>query len=103
MRTGLKWLILFPLIARGAETLNLKDPLAEKGFQHFYNLEYDEALASFTEQAAKDPASPDAQNHIAQTIIFREMFRAGKLDTDLITSNNSFLKMSKLVLIPTDE
>ena len=90
-------------MASGAETLHLKDPLAEQGFQHFYNLEYDQALASFTEQAAKDPASPDAQNHIAQTIIFCEMFRAGKLDTDLITSNNSFLKMSKLVLIPTDE
>lgn len=103
MHTGLKWLILFPLAASGADTSRLNDPLAERGFQHFYNLEYDQALAAFTEQADKDPASPDAQNHIAQTILFREMFRAGKLDTDLITSNNGFLKTSKVKLSAEDD
>jgi hypothetical protein len=103
MRTALKWLILVPLIASGAQTPHFADPLEERGFRHFYNLEYGQALDAFSEQAAKDPSSPDAQNHIATTILFREMFRAGKLDSDLITSNNSFLKMSKLKLDAADE
>src|SRR5579864_6592597 len=55
------------------------DPLENPGFQHFYNLEYDEALAAFAAQSAKDPQAPEPYNYIAQTILFRQMFRTGAL------------------------
>jgi tetratricopeptide (TPR) repeat protein len=79
------------------------DPLENPGFQHFYNLEYDEALADFTAQAARNPALPDAYNHIAQTILFRQMYRSGALESDLITSANSFLRRSKMVFSSADD
>ena len=50
--------------------------------------------------AAKDPNSPDVQNHIAQTILYREMFRAGMLQTQMLGSSNSFLKTPKLKMSP---
>src|SRR5271170_7249428 len=74
------------------------EPLTDSGFQHFYNLEYDEALADFVAQTARDPDSADAQNHVANTILFRQMYRAGSLDSDLIGSANSFLRRPKLNL-----
>ena len=72
------------------------------GFEHFYNLEYDEALADFNAQAAKEPGAPDAFNHIAQTILFRQMFRSGALESDLIAAN-SFLRRPKLALGAADQ
>lgn len=79
------------------------DPLADPSFQHFYNLEYDEALASFRAEAARDPSSADTWNHIAQTILFRQMYRAGSLETDLIGAANSFLRRPKMYLSPGDQ
>src|SRR5512147_1406640 len=72
------------------------DPLAAPGFQHFYNLEYDEALAYFRAEAARNPDSPDVYNHIAQTILYREMFRSGALESELVTGSNPFLRRAGL-------
>jgi tetratricopeptide (TPR) repeat protein len=79
------------------------DPLENPGFLHFYNLEYDEALAAFTAQSAKDPGSPEPYNYIAQTVLFREMFRSGALGSDLITSANSFIHRPKMVFTAADQ
>lgn len=104
MISQLTWLTLITFICVRAETARLNDPLADPGFQHFYNLEYDEALNSFIKDAARNPSSPDACNHIAQTIIIRQMYRSGALESDLVTGGtNSFLKRPKLVLSPADD
>ena len=79
------------------------DPLENPGFQHFYNLEYDEALAAFMGQSAQDPESPDIYNHIAQTIVFRQMLRSGVLGSDLINSANFFLSGPKLNFNAADQ
>lgn len=79
------------------------DPLENPGFQHFYNLEYDEALAVFMAQSAKDPESPDIYNHIAQTVVFRQMLRSGVLGSDLINSANFFLTGPKLTFSAADQ
>ncbi len=70
---------------------------AQPGFELFYNLQYDAALAAFTEQAARDPSSPDVYNHIAQTVLYREMYRAGMLSSDFI-GGTQFVRQPKLVL-----
>jgi len=79
------------------------NPLADAGFEHFYSLEYDQALESFQAEAAQNPSSPDALNHIAQTIMFRQIYRAGELESDLVTSANSFLFRPKIKLSTVDQ
>lgn len=80
-----------------------QDSYVEGGFQHFYNLEYDAALADFHAEAAKNPNSPEALNHIAQTILYREMFRNGALETQMVTGNNPFLRRKEMKINPADD
>src|ERR1700733_12589306 len=77
--------------------------LDDASFDHFYNLEYDQALAGFLARAAKAPASADVENHIAQTILFREMFRAGMLQSQMLTTSNSFLRMPRIEMSSADQ
>ena len=74
--------------------------LVQEGWDHFYNLEYDQAIADFERAIAQDPTSPDLHNHLAQTIVFKEMFRNGALESELVSGNNSLLRRPKLN--PTD-
>ena len=97
MRQALGWLILLPALAAA------QDPLAESGFVHFYNLEFGEALAAFHAEAAQLPDSADAYNHIAQTILYREMFRSGALESQLVTGTNPFLRRAKMNPSPADD
>jgi hypothetical protein len=75
---------------------------AQPGFTEFYNLQYDDALAIFFAQAGKHPSSPNDQNHIAQTILYREMYRAGMLSSDFF-GGTKFVHQPKLPLSDADE
>src|SRR6266540_1281065 len=77
--------------------------LIDQGFDHFYNLEYDEAIAVFDQAIAQNPGNPDLHNHMAQSLIFREMFRDGALESELVSGNNSFLRRAKLNPSPETE
>ena len=82
---------------------SLRDTVASQpGFEYFYNLEYDQALTVFTEQASRDPSSADNYNHIAQTILYREMYRAGMLSSDFI-GGTKFIHQPKLPLSAEDK
>jgi tetratricopeptide (TPR) repeat protein len=70
--------------------------LVEEGWDHFYNLEYDQAISDFERAIAQNPDSPDLHNHLAQTIVFKEMFRNGALESELVSGNNSLLRRPKL-------
>jgi tetratricopeptide (TPR) repeat protein len=72
------------------------EDLVSEGFDHFYNLEYDQALSIFQKAAARNPDFPDPHNHIAETLLFREMFRDGALESELVSGDNSFLRRPKL-------
>jgi len=67
-----------------------------KGFDHFYNLEYDEAVAEFERQIAAHPQDPEPYNHLAQSLLYREMLRAGALESELVTGANPFLRREKM-------
>jgi len=84
------WVLLFLPIAAGAQ-----DNSIEQGFNHFYNLEYDEAIQAFRRAIVAQPDSPDLHNHLAQCLLFREMFRNGALESELVSGNNSFLRRPK--------
>ncbi len=91
-------IVLIPLVFAQGGHLSEQSVLDDASFDHFYNLEYDQALAGFEADARKAPESADARNHIAQTILFREMFRAGMLQSQMLASDNSFLKMPKIAM-----
>jgi len=99
-RAGLASLFLVAAFGSAAE---LPAVLKQPAFQHFYNLEFDQALAIFTERAAREPDSPEVQNLIAQAVILRAMHRAGLLDTSNLNEKNPFLHRPKLQLTPDDE
>src|SRR5262249_13102110 len=77
-------------------SLDAEETLVPRGFDHFYNLEYDQALALFQEASSRDPNSSDVHNHIAETILFREMLRDGSLESELISGDNPFLRRAKM-------
>jgi len=73
------------------------------GLEHFYNLEYDEAAAEFRKEAAAKPDDAAAWNHIAMSILYREMFRFGALESELVSGTNPFLRRAKMNPSPADQ
>lgn len=69
-----------------------QDPLADPGWVAFYNLDFETSIAAFRGQAAAAPRSPSARNHLAQALLYREMYRSGALESELVTGANSFLR-----------
>ncbi|MBZ5582580.1 MAG: hypothetical protein LAQ30_10325 [Acidobacteriia bacterium] len=80
-----------------------QDASIQQGFDHFYNLDFDEAILDFQRAIARQPNLPDLHNHLAQTLVFREMYRNGALESELVSGNNSFLRRPKLNPAPETE
>ncbi len=74
----------------------------DPGFEAFYNNDYDRALTFFQTQAAIHPDDPDQRNHVAQAILYRELFRNGSLESQLVTGSNAFLRRSKVEISSQD-
>ncbi len=85
-------LLTFSLSVHGASL----DDAAKTAFDHFYNLEYDQSIAGFEAIAKANPQSPEPHNAIAQSLLYREMFRNGALESELVSGNNSFLRSPKV-------
>src|SRR5262249_19745782 len=66
------------------------DANTRKGFDHFYNLEYDKAIHEFELAQQAHPDDPFAVNHLLAAIIFKELYRIGALDTEAYAAD-SFL------------
>src|SRR5450432_3551210 len=67
-----------------------------QGFQHFYNLEYPQALAWFQAESGRNPQDPEPYTHVAQTLLYAEMFRNGALESELVSGSNPFLRRAGL-------
>ena len=70
--------------------------LVEDGWDHFYNLEYDAAIGDFERAMSQDPNSPDLHNHLAEAIVFKEMYRNGALESEMVSGNNSLLRRARM-------
>jgi hypothetical protein len=79
-----------------------QEDLVARGYQHFYNLQYDDSVADFKRQVQLAPDDAGGYNHLAQAILYRDMFRAGALESELVTGNNPFLRRSKVDASPED-
>jgi tetratricopeptide (TPR) repeat protein len=96
---GKLWFLVVALLS----TAHGQPASVEEGFNDFYNLDYDQAIAVFEKSILADPGDPDIHNHLAQTLIFREMYRDGALESELVSGNNSFLRRPKLNPTPEIE
>jgi len=79
-----------------------EDPLKNPGFVYFYNLEYTQAIDTFAREVKDDPSNPRTYNHLAQAILYREMFRNGALESQLVTGSNPFLRQPKMRISAED-
>jgi tetratricopeptide (TPR) repeat protein len=70
--------------------------LVDEGWDHFYNLEYDAAIADFERAIAQDPNSPDLHNHLAEAVVFKEMYHNGALESEMVSGNNSLLRRARM-------
>jgi Flp pilus assembly protein TadD len=52
-----------------------EDPPVERGYAHFYNLDFDEAIADFQGAIALHPNDPELHNHLAPAMCARILWR----------------------------
>jgi tetratricopeptide (TPR) repeat protein len=93
---ALTGLLCLYLLAPAAGTIYAADPLVDQGMEAFYNLDYETALSSWEKALAADPSNPQRHNNIAYALLYREMFRNGALESELVSGNNSFIRRAKL-------
>ncbi len=95
------FLLLGCTLRSSAEPLpKLQDPLDNPGFVAFFNNEYDKAIAYFSREITAHPNDPDQYNHLAQSILYQEMYRNGSLESQLVSGNNAFLRRQKMTVTP---
>ncbi|MGB8887454.1 MAG: hypothetical protein WCC87_12075 [Candidatus Korobacteraceae bacterium] len=75
------------------------DANTRKGFDHFYNLEYDKSIHEFELAQQAHPDDPFAVNHTLAGVIFKELLRIGALDTEAY-AGDTFL--TKQAVAPVD-
>jgi tetratricopeptide (TPR) repeat protein len=75
------------------------DPITRKGADYFYNLEYDKSIQQFEIALKAHPDDPFAVNHLISSVMFKELYRIGALDTELYSADGF---ISKKQFSPTD-
>jgi tetratricopeptide (TPR) repeat protein len=76
------------------------DPDTRKGYEYFYNLEYDKAIHEFELAQAAHPDDPFALNHLLAAVVFKELYRIGALDTESYAGDNFLTKKLAAPLDP---
>jgi len=61
------------------------DATSRSGFEHFYSLEYDQAIQDFQQGLKDTPDDPNKVNYLLEAVLFRELYRYNALDTRLYT------------------
>ncbi|MBI3934163.1 MAG: tetratricopeptide repeat protein [Acidobacteria bacterium] len=89
--------VQFPLHA--AMTAEESQRVLAAALEHFYNLEYDQAIATFERLREDDPRNPKWQNHVALGYFYKQLLHGGALEGDLFGASNRFFRKKKF---PTD-
>jgi tetratricopeptide (TPR) repeat protein len=66
------------------------DPQVDAAFDRFYNLEYDRSIQEFERVLDRRPSDPSAVNHLLSTILMRELYRMGAMNSGEY-ANDSFI------------
>lgn len=91
------------LLAAFACQLSAAAPPISKGFDHFYNLEYEQAIGEFDKEIRDRPNDPFSYTHLAQALLYRELFNAGALETELVSGSNVSLARTKILASPAEQ
>jgi tetratricopeptide (TPR) repeat protein len=93
--------LVFPLDLQ-ARSLRDKEFMAKavRGFEQFYNVDYDEAARSFEELQALYPEHPAPPVYIASVIWLRELFEREELDLRRFVSPTYFTQASSRTMDP---
>lgn len=85
----LLFLLIFGLFcpnsAPASDQVRVLDAVSRSGFQHFYSLEYDQAIADFQKGIRDNPDDPNRVNYLMEAILFRELYKYNALDTRMYT------------------
>jgi tetratricopeptide (TPR) repeat protein len=80
-----------PTAISGSATVSAThDSLTGAAFDHFYNMDYDRAIAEFGKALDRRPNDPSAVNHLLTAVLLRELYRMGAMNTGEY-SNDSFI------------
>ena len=105
MRALLLLLLFAPLSPAAAQTTTptprsvQHDPQTDAAFDDFYNMQYDRATQGFEKILEKHPDDPFALNHLLTTILMRDLYDTGAMNTGDY-SNDSFIGRAPR---PTDQ
>jgi tetratricopeptide (TPR) repeat protein len=83
------------LDAQHTDPLNL-DPTVRDGYEHFYILDYDGAIARFEAVLKTHPQDPMAYGYVQMATVFRELYHQDLLDTTYYAHDN-FLTSKRTV------
>lgn len=75
--------------ALNTDPLN-RQPEVQDAFQHFYNMDYDAAIARFEKIRSERHGDPIATDYVLDAVLFRELNRLDLLDTTFY-ANDGFL------------
>lgn len=94
-------LCVFVLLAAGLAPAVAVQPsgaqaVVDAAYDHFYNLEFDQAIAGFERAVAFALKDPEMHNHLAEAIVFQEMFRDAALESEMVSGTDSFLRRPRL-------
>src|SRR5580658_5801375 len=87
---------LVTLLLSVTASLAAADNWIQEGNEAFYNLDYDQSIALYEKALDASPDDPILHNHLAHALLYRELFRNGALESELVSGNNSFLRRQKL-------
>lgn len=79
-----------PKDALSASVSSDHDPLVATAFDHFYNMDYDPAIAEFEKVLQRHPNDPAAVNHLLSTVLLRELYAMGAMNSGEY-ANDSFI------------
>jgi tetratricopeptide (TPR) repeat protein len=71
-------------------TTAASDPLTAAAFNDFYNMDYERSIQEFEKALDRHPNDPFAINHLLATVLMRELYRMGAMNTGEFT-NDSFI------------
>ena len=70
--------------------------IEKRGFDHFYSLEYDEALIEFQRLREAEPNNPAVQNHLAAIYFYKQLLAAGILQGNSFSDTSSVFRGKKI-------
>jgi hypothetical protein len=74
--------------ARIAVSASDHDSAVEAAFGRFYNMDYDRSIQEFEKILGKSPNDPSSVNHLLSTVLLRELYRMGAMNTGEYASDS---------------